>query len=423
MNVFVNILLPLFWFAALAFLLIRNKYLQQNGIPAWLIVSFFTAKCLAGFLYSYVALKYVPNRGDIWPFFEDGLALYKTFLQSPAAFISQVKQMFDISDVGVMNSHSDFIRTAFEGIKFIHFILNLFSFGNLYTNTILFNGLAVWLFLRCCICLREYSGSWVPGAWIFLFPSAFLYSSGIHKEGIVLILIAALLPLSCQLYKRAGFFKFFSFLLLFLLFFFLKFFVAILFLASLFLWFLLEKFPKRKKLIVVLAVFLGVSGFFLSGILSPATSLPQYIVNRQQEFLAFDAKSEFSVSPLKPDFISFCKALPSAINNVFFKPLPGEGGKAMYSIYTLEIFLFWGLIIYLVIKSRLRVNPENVGPLFWALLLFALCNLLVIGYTIPNIGATMRYRSIFLPFIGVFAWLIFNGSNIFFSKNKGGFKL
>jgi hypothetical protein len=49
------------------------------------------------------------------------------------------------------------------------------------------------------------------------------------------------------------------------------------------------------------------------------------------------------------------------------------------------------------------------GPEALAFFLFAMINLLIIGYTITNIGAITRYRSIFLPGIGYFFMMLGGG--------------
>jgi hypothetical protein len=92
----------------------------------------------------------------------------------------------------------------------------------------------------------------------------------------------------------------------------------------------------------------------------------------------------------------------------------------MYLVYSFEIIFFWIMMIYLAIKSNRR--PINDVPAFqWAFLLFAIINLFIIGYSIPNIGSITRYRSIFLPFIGLFIWSWFNGDR-FVEKRLSGLK-
>lgn len=418
MNLITSYLLPLFYFVLLAFLLKRNKYLLNNGVSKIAIVAFFTAKCIAGILADYISIRYFRNGGDNWLYFSDGLKLYQTLMHNPSDFVQMLKQMFTIKDFGLLNANSDFIRTVFEGIKFIHFVANLFSFGNVYTNTILFNALASLGFLRCWIFLKKYTGDWMAGAWIFLMPSAFFYSANILKEGIAYILIAAMLPLVYKLHKSFRVHHFTVFVLLFLLLFFFKFLIAVTFLGAMVIWFLLYRLPSHRAIVLFSFIGIAFTVFFISPHIPFIPNLPQYLVNRQREFMAMEANSAFRVYELQAGVISFIKGLPSAIGHVLFKPLPGEGGKLLYLMHAFEIYLFWGLMIYLAIKNRFHVQATLVRPLFWAFLLYAFANLLIIGYVIPSVGAIVRYRSIFLPWLGIFLWYLFNGNKLMPEYNK-----
>ncbi|MES2646671.1 MAG: hypothetical protein V4717_07355 [Bacteroidota bacterium] len=407
MSFFVSNILPVFYFVIVAWLLHRNRYLRNNGINAKSILLFFAAKCAAGFLYNFVALNFTPNGGDIWPWFWDGYDLYKKLLNNPSDFAAQLKQMFVIEDVDLTNTQSGFIRSVFEGIKLFQCFLNLFSFGNLYTNTILFNGLSSFVFLRCWIFIRQYSNSWTPGGLLFLFPSSFYFSSGIHKEGIVFVILACLLPLFYRVMQKANVAKLTGLVLLFALLFFFKFFVAILFAGAMMLWLLLEKFPFHKKKLFVLSLLIATGIFLLPPIGGSFFSLQPHLVNRQQEFLAMQANSRIEIKVLEPDFNSFLKALPAALGHTLFRPFPGEGGKMLYMAFSIEIIILWLLICWLIIGSKMRFY--RLHSLAVAMLVFSYTNLVIIGYTIPNIGAMVRYRSIFLPWLLVFCWFTFNG--------------
>ena len=174
---------------------------------------------------------------------------------------------------------------------------------------------------------------------------------------------------------------------------------------------MLAKFPRFKALILFSVFASCIAVFFLSKYIHPSLDLPRYLVNRQQEFLALEAGSAMQVQVPEPNFTGFLKVLPSATANVLFRPLPGEGSNLYYLAHSLEIYLFWGIVLFMAFKNRFRIQPSLVPNLVWAFLLFAVCNLLIIGYIVPNIGAMVRYRSIFLPWLALFFWYLFNGNN------------
>jgi hypothetical protein len=104
---------------------------------------------------------------------------------------------------------------------------------------------------------------------------------------------------------------------------------------------------------------------------------------------------------LEPNLISFLRALPESLQNVLIRPFPGEVEKPFYYLFIIELYMLWGVIIFAIIKS-LRTKRFQPGPEATAFFVFTLINLLIIGYTITNTGAIIRYRSIFLPGLGYF---------------------
>lgn len=400
-----SVLIPLLYILLLSYLLTHIKWINKAGFGKRFTVLFFLTKCGAGFAYNYIALRFLPHQGDIWPFFEDGREMYRLFLQSPQAFYQVYGQIFRYSDFNATSTNSDFIRSAFEAIKLLHFALNFITLGNLWANTVIFNFGATLCFLYCWKFLKQqlWEQGLFAGAVFLLLPSVFFYSAGILKEGIVISLLCLLIPLSYKLLRRFSIKIAVSWFFLFAALFIIKIFVAALWMACLVLWWLLLLFPKKKKLLVSAALLVAVLLFFYGNYLFPAFDIPAYFIKRQQEFLALTAGSSIYIEPLTHQPLSYAKALPVAFNNVLFKPLPGEGGKALYSLYAVEMFFFWLGMAVLIWKRRKIGLSDTQSSLGIVFLLFAGLNLLFIGLIVPNIGSIIRYRSIFLPFVAVAA--------------------
>ena len=411
MSAIVQYIVPLLYMALLAFILTRLKWLQPAGFGKRFVVIFFVAKCLAGFAYNWVALLYIPNRGDIWPFFEDGLKMYHTFLQSPSSFFEAWSRSFRYDDLNTLSTDSTLARSAFEIIKTFHFLLNFLSFGGLTGNTVIFNFLAVLCFFYCWKFFRQQLGShgMIAGIIFFFLPSMFFYSSGILKEGLVICLLCLLVPLSHKLITGKVSFKILVYWILAIaLLFVLKFFVALLWLFCMAVWWALILFPKRQCLVLIVSVTMATGCFFYGPYVLPSLNLPGYLVQRQQEFLALPAASAIPVKVITAEPLSFVKALPSALNNVLFKPLPREGGKRMYLIFSAEMILFWPGMLYMVWHRKKEPLLPQRKSLAICFLLFAMLNLLIIGLIVPNVGAIMRYRSIFFPFLALFVMIATN---------------
>ena len=368
-------------------------------------VGFAAAKILTGLLYTFIMIRFIPSaKADIDLFFGDGLEMYHRFWQDPSAFPAYLKEIFTITDFRLGNTDSDFIRTVFDGIKFIHFLLDFLSGGHIYTNVLLFNGLAAWLFLRCWVYLKKIFGHPWLGNWVFLFPSAFFFTSVILKEGIELILMAVLIPALSNLQKGRYFFKLVGVIILFGLMFFFKYLIAATFAMVLFLFLVFKKFPG-KSLVTSLIFFLALGGFFLgAGYIFPSLDFPNYIIERRMEFLELEANTELAMKDLEPTLRSFIYVFPEALYNVMLRPVPGEIEKPYYYFFMFELYGFWALILYAIFSKRRSLKLHSPGPEAIAFLIFAIINLIIIGYTITNTGAIIRYRSIFLPAIGYFFW-------------------
>ena len=353
LELIIKYLLPIAYAIFFGYLVFKSRLIKDAGLPGWFMLVFFVGKILTGVFYTWVMLQFIPTAAqDIELFFGGGLEMYKIFWQDPSAFPSYLARTFHITDFSIGNTDSDFIRTVFDGIKFIHFLLNFLSGGELYTNIILFNCMAAWLFIRCWVYLKKMFGHPWLGTWIYLFPSSFFFTSVILKEGIELSLISAIIPFLYLISQKRTAGRLIGVLLLFFLLFFFKYLVAATFCASIFLYVWFRQFPKYQKWIASLSVIAFLLLFFNAWYIHPSLNLPNYIIERRLEFLELEANTELVMRPLEPTAVSFAKALPEAIHNVFFKPWPGEGAKLTYLIFSAEIIAFWILMALLVLRKK-----------------------------------------------------------------------
>lgn len=413
MDVLLTYILPLLYFILIGYALQKSSLITKHGLSIKFVALFYVAKVVTGTFYTYIMVHLIPRGDDIDLLFGGGLEIYNAFLNDPLAFPKYLAALFSIGDFNLGDTSSDFIRTVFDGIKFIHFLLDLLSGGKLYTNVLIFNGLCTYLYLRGWAYLRVWTGGFAFGGFVWVFPAAFFFTSVLLKEGIELCLIAAMMPLlSKSITQKVTFWRVLGIMVLFTGMFFFKYLIALTFLGMLVLIWVMCRWEKQKWRIAGIALLISITGFFGAVKLFPALDLPNYLVERRQEFQLLEANSSLRMKTLEPSFTGFVKALPEALNNVFFKPLPGQGGKIIYYIFSIELMLFWGFIVFLALKgspqSLSKISPLAIGALF-----FALVNLLIIGYTITNIGAIIRYRSVFMPFIAWFFWEWFRGERVF----------
>ena len=104
--------------------------------------------------------------------------------------------------------------------------------------------------------------------------------------------------------------------------------------------------------------------------------------------------STIPIEELKPNAISFLKNTPQAINLSTVRPYPSDVRHILSLAAAIEIdslllmfllFLFW------------RRNGLGSRNMIYFCLFFSFSMLLAIGFSVNNLGAIVRYRSIFFP--------------------------
>ena len=122
---------------------------------------------------------------------------------------------------------------------------------------------------------------------------------------------------------------------------------------------------------------------------------PGKIKERQQEFFRLKGGSQVKLDSLDERPLSYVKILPQALNHVFLRPYPGEQSSLLYRFSALETwFCMIIFLLALVFPSR-SASQVLVQPIVLTIIFYGLTNYLLIGYTIPFLGAIVRYRIIF----------------------------
>jgi len=163
-------------------------------------------------------------------------------------------------------------------------------------------------------------------------------------------------------------------------------------------WIAAEQRPKYAFLIFTgIYVFVAIL-FFCSGLLSPAFDLPGYTSSRQLAFIELAKKgaSAININPLYPNFRSFLNNTPQALNHSLMRPYLTEHINFFYIPAGLEVLLYEILFVIFIFfrKKNIAINPLVYFSCFFSITMF-----LVIGYTIPIIGAIARYRSIYFTLV------------------------
>jgi hypothetical protein len=139
--------------------------------------------------------------------------------------------------------------------------------------------------------------------------------------------------------------------------------------------------------------------FFFSGRLWPRADFLQYTVQKQQDFLDLEkGNTTVSLRKLEAQPHSFIKNLSEAATNGLVRPVWGDRALSTALLpFILEIAVCWGIFILFLFFRDTSSGPWPPFVLPLAVFAFLLC--LFTGYIVPVLGAIVRYRAVYLPFI------------------------
>jgi hypothetical protein len=358
---------------------------------------------MAGIFYGWIGVYYgqMAQMIDTWAYHLESLQEYKLLITHPIDFFTSLfHNHYEGGYTNFLVSHNswwnDVKRNFF--IKILA-IFNLFSFGNYYVNVIyysflsLFGPIAIYRVMKDVFPTRK-----IPVLIAsFLVPSFLYWTSGLHKEGLIF------LGLSLMIYhfyfgfkeKKIPLYRILFILLGFILVLILRNFLILPLLPPLIAWFICYQLKSKPVLTFITVYAIGVVLFFTIKYVVPELDPPQSVVIKQLEFINQVGHSSVSVNELEPNFRSFVVNAPQAFSLAVLRPYPSDVRHLLSLAAAVEVAVI--LLLFLVfILWRKRV-PFNSFLLFC--IFFSLGVLFMIGYSVNNLGAIVRYRSIVFPLL------------------------
>lgn len=393
----------LFYCCLFSWLLTKSKFVIKSGLSAKTIVVLFVTKVVTGCVHYWLVMwKY--GFSDSQGFNLDGLQENNLLYTHPQEYLINIfKSNYgnDYSGIGSsINSYWNDLSSSLVG-KFIS-ICDIFSFGNFYINVIFFNYVIFFGAIGLYRVFKEiYKDK--PKLLIvccFLLPSLLFYSSIIHKDGFILAALGIIIfNIYTSLQKRNFLSIRLIYILLMLSFIFvIRSYVFLALLPAVFAW--IFSFYKKSfsSLIFIATYILGTIIFFTIGLISPKINLPEIVKNKQASFESLGKSKTFiSIDSIQPTFKSFLKISPKALNNSMLRPYITDAKLTLYLLPLGIELLFYQLLILLFIFCRNKNFIQD--PFIKFGLFFGISIFLIIGYTVPIIGAIIRYRSIYIPLI------------------------
>lgn len=412
-----------------AYLLIRIPFVRRSGLRPRTLLGLFGIKlgaCIAYGWFFHSGLK--TTIPDTWSLFQDSLLSYQALIHHPIQFVHQsalyLSQFRAVNPLGTRHS---FLGQAGRKAMVLELTLfNLLSGGRYFIDCILFS----WLTLLGTLAWFRLSRVYFPDIptgilliAVLLLPSLLFWTSGISKDGMEWFLLGFCLWLSHRLSAKGFLFSRLAALLLglgsLLL---LRPYLSVLLLPGLLAWLVRGLGLKQGMAYLFPGSYLLLLGLGLwnpSG--NPSGDLPRALIHRQSEFNALQGNSRLPPLNMEPTVAGLLGKLPQALDHALIRPYFSSWVHPLYLAMGFENLIMVGFLFFMFRNFKGRGFLEN--PLGWTCLLFAGLNLLVIGWTIPFLGAINRYRAIplamlLLVILSLTDWKFLKPIHNLFNSNK-----
>lgn len=389
--------------ALLVYAMQRLPFHRAAGLSGKMLGGLFITKCLAGAFSTWMILR-TQALPDVLMFQREAMKEYELLFSHPTDYLLNFFQ------AGYAHGHAGFLQagesywndvTVNIIIKLLS-LFNIFTGGDLYANGLFFNavvftGLVAWYrgFQR----LFGVDG-WPLWVSIFLVPGALVYSSAIHKEGLVMAGLGwGWYALSRLLGQQKLLGKYLLLLVLAAVFLVLqRNYVGLAFLASLPVVIWGWNRPRQAPLVATVLLLIGISAFFGLRLVHPSLDFPTWLAGKQAAFLGLPkGNTTVDLPVLDGQLSSYWRVLPTALDHGWLRPY---GVDVERSWLLLPFWVEWWLLLLGAVLSLGWYLRRGAKPMLMYLswmLLFSGIILIIIGYTVPVLGALVRYRTVLYP--------------------------
>lgn len=397
-------LLFVIYLVLFAWIVTKVKFFTRSGLSQPQLIIVFLLKVMAGIFYGWIGLYYgnLAQMVDTWGFHTSSIREYHLMQDNPQEYLTNLFR--NTYDGGMTNffATTDSYWNDLKGSVLVKVLslFNVLSLGHYYVNVIfysfitLFGPMAIYRVMSDAFPRKK-----IPVLLAtFMVPSFLYWTSGIHKDGLIFTGIALVVY---SVYfgtreKRFGFKRILTLLAGLLLILVLRNFLLLLIVPPLLAWLLAQRMPRWSLAIFIALYLLSGILFFTARYFNSRFDFPQAVVTKQQEFIKLKGSSTIPIKELEPNAISFLKNTPQAINLSTVRPYPSDVRHILSLAAAIEIDM---LLMMFLLFIFYRSNGLQSRNLIYFCIFFSLSVLLAIGFSVNNLGAIVRYRSIILPLL------------------------
>ncbi len=390
----------------LVWLLTKSKFIRNAGLSKQMIILLFGTRVLAGVFNTWLLHLYA--YADTWQFHQQGLEEYHLLFSNPREYFFNIFSSGYGDYGGFFDSQYSYWNDLKTNLMVkMDSVLNVLTFGNLYINLIIFN---YFVFFGITGLYRVFADIYptrktavLTGTHLLL--SFLFFTTSFQKEGLVVGLMGVVVYCVHTLLKKIEklFLKITAILVALAIIFLLRSYIFFALIPALAAWIVSVKFrfPSWKVFTLVYLSFLLL--LFSIGHIFPQLYFPRILADKQAAFLQLvqesHANSTLPVHVLKPTITGIIKNIPEAIDRGLLRPYWTDGAKLKFLYPLAAEMLLYGLIFLYWALFHQKQILKNCNSFVLFGLCFSMTLILIIGYTVPVIGALVRYRSIYLPFL------------------------
>lgn len=400
-------------------------FFKNSGINfKWLSIIFIT-KLLAGFTYAYIHQHYYVD-ADALAYVNRGAILNSYFYKNKVIFFKLCfgPNGFPASEALKTYVHplSFWTDTSAYTMVRINAIISFVGLGNYYLHLIFwqFFGLCGLTALYKAFVHFFYAKRNILIIGVFLMPSVLFWYSGVHKEAICICGIGFTTLFVVRCFQKKINFQ----LLIITL-------ISILLLALTRLYLLAIIIPtatslyfslNNKKVFTTYKIVYGLSAILLiiAVLIKPNLNPVNEFIATQKYFEIVGAgNAEIKIPKLEPSIWSLIKNSPTAFFSTLFKPslLSISSHNVIMKIFAGSETLFVCLlIIFTFFKGKWQLYYKH--PIVVYVIYIVVFYYILLGLTIPNLGALFRYKSMVLPLLIPVLLLVLNTEQFPFKRKK-----
>jgi len=391
-----SIVVAIFWLTLFVLWIWKGSFFKVQGFKKSLFLAAFGLKLIMAISF-YIIYNYYPkyNRQS------DSGTFYTASKQLKEMVLKQSD--LDLDQIPYWNLPYTYVTPNDTRQTVIYFaVLQLFTLNSKIATVLLVNILAflgLFVLFKTFLILKLKPVPAFLGC--FCVPSTLFWSSGLLKEVWLIFFLGftlwnfVLFLEKHRLKNLTGFMIFALFLLT------IKIYIGMILIPLLIVFGITEKFKIKPAVGYGTLLLVGFLGLFLIGHLNPEYNLLQVLTQKRNAFIRMvEAQEHYDIllSSTSGSFMGFFKQTPLIFFNLLFKPFIFNTDKFLIFLAGFENFCFVVGIIGMLCFYKMPQNFKSAPWLFW---IFILSVFVIIGYTTPNMGALMRYKSPMLPFLTV----------------------